>query len=367
MQFNDGSEDVQPGDHIVLDNDDFGSATYDSDHDGVADSIIVGQGDESIVITDSDHDGEADSVTKYDADGNQIDPQTQGGGTDQSQPGEGDGPGIDQTSADTGASAGTGAQDGPAESGDQANGPADQGGASDTAVGGISVIGDDGTPMSVGEPTADLDGDGTPDTAVVRNEDGSTTGYTDIDGDGQAEQITQIGSDGSVVIAVTDGNGGWDVAATGHLDSDGTFVEDASPDGSATVDLPADGSGAGTQGALTAAGIESDAVTGLPGTTEIVFTAADGQTYELGAPTADLDGDGNPDTVVTEMPDGTVVGYSDVDGDGQADQVTQIDPDGSVTIGVPDGNGGWEQAATGRIGDHGEFVPDAAPQPGVSA
>ena len=98
-----------------------------------------------------------------------------------------------------------------------------------------------------------------------------------------------------------------------------------------------------------------------------MFTAADGQTYELGAPTADLDGDGNPDTVVTEMPDGTVVGYSDVDGDGQADQVTQIDPDGSVTIGVPDGNGGWEQAATGRIGDNGEFVPDAAPQAGVTA
>ncbi len=106
-------------------------------------------------------------------------------------------------------------------------GPTEPGAGDGTAAdGGITVVGDDGTPVTVGQPTADLNGDGTPDTAVVKNHDGSTTGYTDADGDGHADQITQINADGSVVIAVSDGDGHWQVESTGHLDSDGKYVED---------------------------------------------------------------------------------------------------------------------------------------------
>ena len=378
MQFNDDTDIPDPGDHVVLDDQDLGSATYDSDHDGIADSVIVGQDDYAVVITDSDHDGEADSVKAYDHEGNQVDPKTGAPvGDGASTPGDDSsgasgtestgtettgtettgtegqsdstdrtaGADDDQPGADTGSTDGTpsgsegqgGESSGMEPTGDQGDaGPAD---------GGITVIGDDGTPVTVGQPTADLNGDGTPDTAVVQNEDGSRTGYTDVDGDGHADQITQINADGSVVIAVSDGDGHWQVESTGHLDGEGTYVEDPKTglddaDSPATAETAADGS----------SNIESGST--------ITFTSADGQAYPLGPPTADLSGDGRLDTVVNQLPDGTVVGYSDIDGDGQADQVTQIDPDGAVTIGVPDGAGGWEQAATGRIGDGGEFVPN---------
>src|SRR6478752_5465837 len=197
MQFNDDTDLPDPGDHVILDDEDLGSATYDSDHDGVAYSVIVGQEDYSVVITDSDHDGEADSVKAYDHEGNQVDPRT-------------------------GASVGDGTADGTTDG---------------TTDGGITVIGDDGTPVTVGQPTADLNGDGTPDTAVVQNHDGSTTGYTDVDGDGHADQITQINADGSVVIATSDGDGHWQVQSTGHLDSDGKFVEDPK-NGDVEADAP---------------------------------------------------------------------------------------------------------------------------------
>jgi hypothetical protein len=186
---------------------------------------------------------------------------------------------------------------------------------------------------------------------VVQHDDGSTTGYTDVDGDGHADQITQINADGSVVIATSDGDGHWQVQSTGHLDSDGGYVADDATTPASEGDNGDHGDHGDQPVDEPTGDVESDST--------ITFTAADGQTYPLGPPTADLSGDGRLDTVVTELSDGTVVGYSDVDGDGQADQVTQIDPDGSVTIGVPDGAGGWEQAATGRIGDNGEFIPDA--------
>ncbi len=376
MQFNDDTDLPDPGDHVILDDEDLGSATYDSDHDGVADSVIVGQEDYSVVITDSDHDGEADSVKAYDHEGNQVDPRTgaavgdgsagdgsagddssgdstTGGtegqvdptghtpGTDDGQPGEADGSTTETSSGTEGQS---GESSGMEPTGDQG----DAGTGDGTTDGGITVIGDDGTPVTVGQPTADLNGDGTPDTAVVQNHDGSTTGYTDVDGDGHADQITQINADGSVVIAVSDGDGHWQVESTGHIETDGTYVEDPKT-GDEEPDVPAVPAGAETA---------ADDSSNIESGTTITFTSADGQAYPLGPPTADLSGDGRLDTVVNQLPDGTVVGYSDIDGDGQADQVTQIDPDGAVTIGVPDGSGGWEQAATGRIGDGGEFVPD---------
>lgn len=127
-------------------------------------------------------------------------------------------------------------------------------------------------------------------------------------------------------------SGGWEVTATGHLDADGVLVPGSRPNASA------DGDSA-----------RADAIS----------VTDQGQAYDLGRPTTDLDGDGAADTVVTHLTDGTVVGYSDTDGDGTADQVTRISPDGSVVIGVLDGNGGWEQAAAGQLDQDGRFVPQA--------
>lgn len=387
MEYSDGSDGVAPGEDIHAGSDDLGSATYDSNHDGVADSVILGQGEYTVVVTDDNGDGSADHVTAYDAEGHEVNPKV--AGLDPSAyPAASDPTGTDTGASDhTGtASSGTAwsgtASSGTPSSGNDSSGtdtgdPNSTDGSSGTAgtagsdtsdgtstdsgsdaAGSITVVDDSGHSVDVGPPTVDMDGDGHQDTAVVRNDDGSTSGYTDRNGDGEADQITQIGTDNQVTILVADGNGGWEVAETGHLDSNGDFVEDwgsgADPSGNSSSPSTSSTSGGDhlvdpVEGVIEPAADQSG----------ISYTDATGQTYPLGAPTADFNGDGTADTVVTTLDNGTVVGYSDVDGDGQTDQVTQIDPDGTVTIGVPDGNGGWEQAATGTLGVNGEFVPAA--------
>lgn len=383
MEFDTGP-DVQPGHDITIDtasgSQDLGQATYDSDHDGVADSVIVIDGDHEYVITDSDHDGRADSMHEFDSSGHEVDPKTgapiDSTGTDST--------GTDTTGTDTGA----GAADHTAST--------DSGSTSGSARSDhdITVIGDDGSAHSLGAPTIDMDLDGSPDTAIVHNDDGSVTGYTDRDGDGNADQITQISADGKVVIAIGDGHGGWKVAGTGHLDDSGSVIPDRTPDPSGSLD------GTDSDGVTTGTGHTSTGTTDHPGTAgsdhpgtagsdhpstagsdhpggatepipdhapmsgyaptgDIIFSDG-GQDYDLGRPTTDLDGDGTPDTVVTHRSDGSVVGYTDTDGDGRADQVTQISPDGQVVIGVSDGHGGWEQVATGHLDTDGRFVPDDA-------
>ncbi|MET3805647.1 hypothetical protein ABIB25_002651 [Nakamurella sp. UYEF19] len=427
MEFDNGS-DVQPGHDITIDSSqgsqDLGEATYDSDHDGIADSVIVIDGDHEYVVTDSDHDGHADSMHAYDAHGTEVDPQTgapvgdsgtDGGSTTSGHTGtstSGTDTGTDSTGTDTGASSHTngtttdssGTSSSTTSGTNSSGSDTSSGTSSGTSTGGhdITVTGDDGSAHSLGVPTVDLDKDGSADTAVQHNDDGSITGYTDRDGDGHADQITQIGADGKVVIAVSDGNGGWQVAATGHMDSSGALVQDTTPDPTAALSgTDSDGVTTGhaggtssgtttgtstsgttdhgststtTDGGSTSTADTSTATTSggsagtedAPGTQvaaghapagDITFTEG-GKDYDLGAPTADMNGDGTPDTVVTHLDDGTVVAYSDTDGDGTTDQVTQLAPDGQVTIGVPDGHGGWQQAATGHIGSDGKFVPD---------
>ncbi len=180
MQYDTGPE-VHPGSDITLDTADgsthLGSATYDSDHDGIADSIILIDDGHEYVITDSDHDGSADSLREYDAAGREVQPDL-----------------------------GSSGQDVPA--------------GADGAVHGLGALND-------GAPTVDLDGDGTPDTVVSHLADGTVVGYSDTDGDGTADRMTQIAPDGRVLLAVPDGRGGWQQAATGSLDDDGRFVPDA--------------------------------------------------------------------------------------------------------------------------------------------
>lgn len=433
MEYSDDSDSVEPGADLTLDGTDLGKASYDADSDGVADSVVIGDGQYTVVATDSDGDGEIDDVTGYDADGNEL----PGGELGMPDPGAGTGP-TDGSDADppTGDDGTDGSIDTVA-SGDTATGAAgattdSSDGTDGTDAPSLSVIDDQGRSVDLGAAQVDMDGDGTPDTTVVRGDDGSTVGYTDRNGDGEVDQITRVEADNSVIITVADGNGDWSVVATGRLDDDGNFVPADSEPGSSDTgssagtdsgvgyrqELPADGAmaepagdqpasdtgasaGADTAGAATDSGATDassdasqsggaeaaggavpadaspsgeqafeDAADGSAGTAgaedgaadaDLVYTDQSGQVYQLGAPTADFDGDGTNDTVVTTLANGTVVGYSDIDGDGHIDQVTQIDPDGSVTVGVPDGDGGWEQAATGTIGPEGQFVASTAP------
>lgn len=363
MEYSDGSDQVESGDELVMDHETLGTATVDSDHDGVADSVILGIDDHTVMFTDSDGDGQVDTQTVYDTDGNVVDEKDVSGedattsdtSSDSSGTDSGDSTGSDTSdtsTTDTGDTTGT----------DQSSTGEDTSGTA------ISVVDDQGRTVEVGPPTVDMDGDGTADTAVVQGDDGSTIGYTDRNGDGEADQLTEITADRHVTISVLNSAGEWEVAQTGTLDANGHFVP-SEGSGSSTDGFRADGEGvawgilptdaaAGDAGAAdTDAPVDApDDVSGATGT-PIVYTDPEGNTYELGLPTEDFNGDGQADTVITTLPDGTVVGYSDVDGDGLTDQVTQINTDGTVTIGVPDGAGGWEEAATGTLGENGEFVP----------
>lgn len=228
MEFGTGHE-VRPGDNITLETSagaqDLGQATYDSDHDGVGDSVIVIQDDHEYLITDADHDGYADSVRAFDGSGQEIDPSS-GHPLDPPSDGTGQGSNLGNLSPAGYSSFGSAAADAAGASSGLAVGAADGSG--------MTVTGEDGSEHDLGAATVDLDRDGTPDTAVVREADGAVIGYTDRDGDGIADQMTRIGADGDVVIAVSDGSGGWEVAATGHLDDSGALVEDPDP-----ADLPA--------------------------------------------------------------------------------------------------------------------------------
>lgn len=370
MEYSDGHDPVEPGEELTLDHQDLGPAQYDADHDGVADSVIIGQDNHTVMLTDTDGDGEVDTRSVVNEDGSVE--RAGSSGSEDDTTSSPDDTSTDGTSGDSTGSDSTGSDGTEGSTGTTETGSA---GDADSAGGPISVVDDQGRTIEVGPPTVDMNGDGTPDTAVVRNDDGSTIGYTDRNGDGEADQITEISTDRHVTISVQDGDGAWHVVQSGTLDDKGTFVPDPGEGPTEQVSAPAPTDGVTGESAvlgLAAAGTGESAaeVDAAPATTDeaapldapgpITYTDPDGNTYQLGVPTEDFDGDGRPDTVVTTLDDGTVVGYSDVDGDGLTDQVTQINTDGTVTIGVPDGAGGWEQAATGTLGASGEFVPSEA-------
>jgi len=224
MEFGTG-HDVRPGEEISLETSsgtqDLGQATYDSNHDGIGDSVMIIQDDHAYLVTDVDHDGYADSVRAFDSSGHEVDPSS-------GQP-------VGETAGGNGDDAGQGSNvqgggvDGYGSFGGPVAGDAALGTAAVLTGAGLTVPGNDGSTQELGAATVDLDRDGTADTAVVRDADGAVIGYTDRDGDGIADQMTRIGTAGDVVISVSDGRGGWEVAATGQLDDAGVLVEDQVP------------------------------------------------------------------------------------------------------------------------------------------
>ena len=83
----------------------------------------------------------------------------------------------------------------------------------------------------VGAAALDTDGDGTNDTAIVTDTDGTTYAFTDADGDGTADQAVVIESDGDVTVAEHTGEDEWTVTEEGHLNPDGTYSTDGSGSG----------------------------------------------------------------------------------------------------------------------------------------
>lgn len=401
MQYGDDGIDVEPGQHISVEGDDLGAASLDLDGDGMADSIVVGRDTETTVVTDYDSDGVADSISVYDGSGDLLDArvdspfgpdiQPQSPATNTSLAStlvalDTDGKqydlgpatmdlnedGIPETVVATGEDgqtlaytdrtgdgvadqimriSATGAveilsSDGfgswqVAETGQMSP---DGNYVADGQVHGPDAVrllftNDDGHSQQLGAATVDLDGDGTADSVRGTLEDGTEIAYTDVDGNGTVDQLTMVHPDGQVQISTHLDGGAWQVVETGSVDSDGSY-------------RPAQADGPDS----TASTVSYQ--TSTPGTAEqMTFTDADGRRYDLGAPTVDFDGDGVHDTVVSVTDSGTVVGYTDTDGDGIVDQVLQVEPSGQVIIGVADGNGGWEQVATGTVGANGEFVP----------
>lgn len=75
-------------------------------------------------------------------------------------------------------------------------------------------------PEPVGPATEDSNDDGTPDTVVVPTSDGILL-VTDVDGDGSADQIVDIGNTGAVTVSDHTDQGRWVVAPDNQLDQSG--------------------------------------------------------------------------------------------------------------------------------------------------
>lgn len=156
------------------------------------------------------------------------------------------------------------------------------------------------------EPTLDVDDDGVLDTTVLLHEDGSSTAFTDTDGDGRADLRTRLDGHGEVTgRAIYDPAGGdW---------------------------VP-----------------EDDAESATPG--QITVHTPDGE-LDAGPATSDTDGDGSPDTVLITDPGGDTVLYTDADSDGIADLSTEITADGQVVVSQHAGDGQWTELERTQLGD----------------
>lgn len=176
------------------------------------------------------------------------------------------------------------------------------------------------------QATADVDHDGTLETAVVVDSAGHHIAISDLDGDGNADHAALLDDSGRVVDAA-------------HLDrTGGRWVEDRPGDRTPYGSI-LDKSGASTHS--TGAGPAGAG----PGTE--IEVGVGGQTTELPAD-YDLDDDGRDETAVVEGADGTKIAFTDTDGDGSADRATVFDGIGNLvgTAYYDPATGSWLADAT---------------------
>jgi hypothetical protein len=197
---------------------------YDMDEDGANDTAVVETEDGYVGYEDSDGDGTADIAVEYDEDGNPVAaaeydetsgeweatdvedlPEPVGGdGTD-----DGSGSASDDSTDST-------------ESVDDSTETTGSSGSGENMT--VDLPGED---VDAGPATYDTDGDGTKDTAVVTDADGTTYAFTDTDKDGEADQAVSIEQDGDVTVAEHTGEDEWTVVEEGEISSDGSYTPDA--------------------------------------------------------------------------------------------------------------------------------------------
>ncbi|MEO6956355.1 MAG: DUF6802 family protein [Antricoccus sp.] len=218
-----------------------------------------------------------------------------------------------------------------------------------------------GTQFDAGVATYDSNGDGVADTAV-QDHGYQVEYYIDTDGDGKAYELTITDGQGDLIshtqlVAGTEAT--WqETPAPNVAAGDMSVSPNVGPSGyvqpESAEPAPATESAAQPPGAENAASVVAsadaaattvivepapEADTGPAGDTSPVEPSPeaansvtegdlaltiDGQTYDLGAPSVDITGDGVADTVVVEQ-DGNVEYYVDTDGDGVADQIIVLD------------------------------------------
>ncbi|MDQ3402105.1 MAG: hypothetical protein M3548_01750 [Actinomycetota bacterium] len=224
---------------------------YDYDKDGANDTAVVQTDDGYMAFTDTDGDGTADTMHELDQDGNVVttaeydessgewaeaDPTSvenpSGDGADDSGSSSKDTGGSSTDASDTGSSSDTDdkkATD--AANVDDTTGAGADDSADDTSS--TSTSGDDITvdtksgDINAGEAEYDSDGDGTNDTAVVTDDEGTTYAFTDSDGDGDADQAIVIEADGDVTVAENTGEDEWTTVETGQISADGSYESDS--------------------------------------------------------------------------------------------------------------------------------------------
>ncbi|GAB2739189.1 hypothetical protein GCM10027174_10570 [Salinifilum aidingensis] len=187
-------EDQGPGDGditIPVDGAEYtAEANRDLDGDGIDEAVTIMTDDGFVAYVDSDADGRADVMRHVDTDG------------------------VVTGQARFDATAGTWVAEAPEQN------------TGDPRPAGESMVlhAPDG-PHEIGPPTEDTNHDGRPDTSIVATESGTMLA-TDVDGDGRADQLVRITSDGAVTVSHHTGSGEWTVVDRGRLDEQGRFASE---------------------------------------------------------------------------------------------------------------------------------------------
>lgn len=200
----------------------------------------------------------------------------------------------------------------------------DSGGAEDATTTEEMTVSVDGEDYTT-DMNADADADGTSDSAVVAQEDGSARVYHDSDGDAKADVYAEVDEQGNVTAQAQfdESSGEW-VAVDPNSDIGSEEASAEEP-----TDSPEDEPS--TSG-------ENMEVT-LPG----------GKSEQLPPPSVDTNDDGVPDTTVAKDNEGNTIYFTDADGDGEADLMVIERADGSIEAAKHEGGGEWSEVDTSDV------------------
>ncbi len=168
------------------------------------------------------------------------------------------------------------------------------------------------------EAVIDADSDGVDETAVVQRDSGALA-FSDTDGDGQADLMTQFDAMGEVTGQARYEAGSGDWIGVDPATADNTRLD-----------------------------------TGGGSTKQISVNTRDGE-VAAGQATHDTDGDGVNDSVLVVGDGGDATIFTDTDGDGNADVATEITTAGEVTVAEYAGNGQWTVVERSRTDDGGSY------------